>query len=214
MYTNFAFSYFIHQDSIHLPDDVLRLGTKNTLTAGSQLVSIGDELKYIYYIQEGELSLNAISSDGKERKCMVVKKNMFYGEAHLYNNIPVMFRVVATMPTTYIMFSLSAARKLIETSQEFRMILINAQSQKIFSMTGEIVSLMIHSPEERVLHYLLDKARHVPPENGCISLHLSQQDIAHALGMHRVTVATALSSLSRAGHIACARNSITMLQPG
>lgn len=212
MYTNFAFSYFIHQDSIRLPDDVLKRGKKNTLAAGSQLVNIGDELKYIYYILDGELSLNAISPDGKEKKCMVVKKNMFYGEAHLYNNIPAMFRVIATIPTTYIMFSLSCSRDLIETSQEFRMILINAQSQKIFSMTGEIVSLMIHSPEERVLHYLLDQAQHVPPRNGIRSLRLSQAGIAHALGMHRVTVATALSSLSRSGHISCARNSITILR--
>lgn len=211
MHTDFEFSYFICQDGISLPDDVLKMGKENTIPAGSLLSNIGDTLEYIYYIREGELSLNVLSSDGKERRCMIVRKNMFYGEAHLYNNAPTKFRVIATIPTTYIMFSLPCARNLIDTSHEFRMIFIKAQSQKNFSMCGEIISLMTHSPEERVHHYLLDQAKYVPSQNGTRLLHLSQQAIAHALGMHRVTVAKALSSLSRSGYITCARNVITVL---
>ena len=213
MATGFNFSYFIYQDSISLPDDILKLGTRNTIPAGSQLANIGDDIHNIYYIVDGKLSLNATSSDGKEKSCMFIIKNMFYGEAHLYTHFLTIFRVVAVVDTTYVSFTIPQAKHLIETSQEFRMIFINAQAQKIRSMTGEIVSMMIHTPEERVLHYLMDQSTYVQEKNGVKELRISQQSIADALGMHRVTVANALSSLRRAGYLACARNSITLLRP-
>lgn len=206
------FSYFITPDLPDIYPDILNLGEKRIVAAGAQLSNIGDRLSHIYYIQEGELALNIISSDGKERSCMFVKKNMFYGEAHLYKEFPTLFRVIATMPTVLIGFSLQRARTLTDSCPEFRTALFNGQAQKIFSMTGELISLMIHSPEERVLHCLLDMAQSVPVKNGVKELHVSQQTIARMLGMHRVTVANALSLLKKSGHILYRRGRVALLK--
>ena len=102
--------------------------------------------------------------------------------------------------------------RLHKNSDDFRLVFIDAQSQKVRSMTGEIVSMMIHTPEERVLHYLIDQARHNKCENKEKTLCMSQQAIAEVLGMHRVTVANALLKLKKEGYISCARNAITLLR--
>lgn len=212
MPTDFNFSYFIHQDEIVFPEFILKMGKQESITAGSQLANVGDKIRYIYYIISGKLSLNAISFDGKEKKCMFIIRNMFYGEAHLYNDFPAIFRVAAEIPTTYIKIPIETARNLIDTSLEFRSLLINAQAQKIRCMTGELVSLLVHSPEERVLHYIIDQLEHVKGKNDIKCINISQQSIADTLGMHRVTVAKALSSLKISGFISCKRNEITLIK--
>lgn len=212
MITKFNFSYFISQNDISLSEDILNMGQKDTVKSNYILSNIGDKIDCIYYIVGGKLALNAISSDGKEKSCMFIKENMFYGEAHIYNSFPTIFKVVTVVPTVFVKFKIQLARHLIETSQEFRMVFIHAQSQKIRSMTGEIVSMMIHTPEERVLHYLIDQSKHNKCENKEKTLCLSQQAIAEVLGMHRVTVANALLKLKKEGYISCARNAITLLR--
>ncbi len=205
------FSHFITPEFPSLSSHILAMGEKKTIAAGAQLSNIGDRPSRIWYIKEGELALNIISSDGRERHCMFVRKNMFYGEAHLYKDFPALFRVVATMHTVLIGFSLHHARTLIESSSEFRIALFNGQAQKIFSMTGELVSLIAHSPEERVLHCLLDIAESIPSQDGVKELLISQQTIARMLGMHRVTVANSLASLKQAGRILYHRGRVTLL---
>ena len=212
MPVDFNFSYFIHQDDIVFPDFILKMGERESIMAGNQLANTGDILKCIYYIINGKLSLNAMSSDGKEKKCMFIIRNMFYGEAHLYDNFPTIFRVVAEVPTTYIKIPLRTARNLIDTSPEFRTLFINAQAQKIRCMTGELVSLLIHKPEERGLHYIIDPIEHIKEKDDTKCIKTSQQTIADALGMHRVTVATALSVLKNSGFISCKRNEITLIK--
>ena len=212
MITKFNFSYFISQDHISLSEDILNMGQKKAVPGNCIISNIGDNIDYIYYIVSGKFSLNAMSSDGKEKSCMFIKENMFYGEAHIYNKFSTIFKVVTVVPTVFVKFQIQLARHLIETSQEFRMVFIHAQSQKVRSMTGEIVSMMIHTPEERVLHYLIDQARHNKCENKEKTLCMSQQAIAEVLGMHRVTVANALLKLKKEGYISCARNAITLLR--
>lgn len=212
MITKFNFSYFISQDHISLSEDILNMGQKKAVPGNCIISNIGDNIDYIYYIVSGKFALNAMSSDGKEKSCMFIKENMFYGEAHIYNKFSTIFKVVTVVPTVFVKFQIQLARHLIETSQEFRMVFIHAQSQKVRSMTGEIVSMMIHTPEERVLHYLIDQARHNKGENKEKTLCMSQQAIAEVLGMHRVTVANALLKLKKEGYISCARNAITLLR--
>ncbi len=207
------FSHFITPDFPMLSQNILTMGERKKIAAGAQLSNIGDRPSHIYYIKEGELALSVNSSDGRERICMFVKKNMFYGEAHLYKDFSTLFRVAATMPTELIGFSLQRARSLIDSSPEFRIALLNGQAQKIFSMTGELVSLLIHNPEERVWHCLWDMAKSVPCQNGVKELHTSQQAIARILGVHRVTVANALASLKRAGRIFYTRGRVTLFLP-
>lgn len=210
MSQEFDFSHFITPDFPEIPSSILKMGERKILYEGSELSNIGDRPTHIYYIYEGELSLNIISSDGKERSCMFVRKNMFYGEAHLYRNFSALFRVVATMPTVLISFSLQQARTLIERSAEFRIALLNGQAQKIFSMTGELVSLIVHSPEERVMHCLLDMAKFIPVQHGVREIRISQQAIARRLGVHRVTVTKALASLKSSGHILYSRGKVIL----
>lgn len=211
MSNSFRFSYFITPESAPISPEIRKYGEQRSMAAGAQLYNIGDTLTHLHYILEGELALSAISPDGNERICMIIRKNMFYGEAHLYKEFPTLFRVFATSPVSLLCFPLATARSLIDGSPEFRMSLLNGQAQKIVSMTGELVSLMSHTPEERVLNCLRDMAETVPLRDGEKEIRASQQEIARMLGMHRVTVNKALAVLKQRGSIRYGRGRVTLL---
>ena len=206
----FRFSYYITSDSPTCPE-IWKLGERMTLMPGAQLSNIGEKLTRLYYIVKGELALSVISADGRERICMFIRNNMFYGEAHLYREFPTLFRVFATTETVLLFFSLRRARALIDSNPAFRIALLNGQSQKISSMTGELVSLVIHTPEERVLNCLRDMAENTPVRHGGREVQISQQDIARILGLHRITVNKALASLKEQGHILYGRGRVMLL---
>ena len=99
----FRFSYYITSDSPTCPE-IWKLGERMTLMPGAQLSNIGEKLSRLYYIVKGELALSVISADGRERICMFIRNNMFYGEAHLYREFPTLFRVFATTETVLLFF--------------------------------------------------------------------------------------------------------------
>lgn len=189
---------------LNLPwKEVLRLGSRFTLSAGSPLHLFGPALLDFYYLQRGDLRLMHSAEDGSERTILQLSTGVLFNEASCllgYDAPDCCFNAAKDCEIYRFPGTLLTSPQFISQHPELIVNVMRSQARKILIMHVGLGNTVGRSALSRVSRLILALCR----QHGnslCFDPALSQQDVARTLGMHRASVVRAIADLRKLGAI-------------
>ena len=177
------------------------------LAKGFVLYDMGDSVRYAYFLTGGMASLLAAAGAHEVVQVAMVGNEGVVGiPAFLRVNV-MPYRVTVQLPTTALRIRASVLSAEVGTCGALTDALLRYLHMLVTQITQSAVCNRYHTIEERLCRWLLlsrDRAR-------ADVLPLTQETLAHMLGVQRTGVTAAAGSLQRAGLISYRRGKIHVL---
>jgi CRP/FNR family transcriptional regulator, cyclic AMP receptor protein len=202
--TDFAIHFTAHEDCLSL-SSLFQGGLCETLTArkgrrfeGNQIIyNIGDRASSVFFLRQGLVKLNAVSSDGKEVILSVHKPNEIFGEFCLCegkrNEMAVAMEASEIVEIRF--------EELLEQLQQNHEAMLNfliSVCQRLSKAHQIISEFSFDNLPKRLARALLRLADDIGQEspNGTELTHyITQEELAQMVSARREVVSTALSRL-------------------
>ncbi len=182
-------------------DKILNQGVKISKPKGHELLRAGEIWSNLYYLAEGEVKLNLIHTDGRERLLWKAKAPNIIGEGAFFDAFLSNCSIILTQDSTFYMFNKDFVyNRLLTQHPDLTMSIIKSLATKTMLFAQQ----SIFFPSQNI-PYLICKIleQHIFNNNNILyaKTDLNQQDFANVLGVHRVTLNKNLKKLERDGII-------------
>ncbi len=180
-------------------ESVISYGTRLTIKENQQLFGTGERINGIYYIQKGILRLESYSPDGNQAILLYVPEKNLFGDAAYFNGMPVYALYRAVIDSVVYFFS----RELLESvlfpkHPELQRNLTSFLAYKVGVLLHHLCDLQSTDVRGKVCRLLCDLAQY-GKNKAEIRPHITQQEMALALNMHRATFNRIISELREQG---------------
>lgn len=183
--------------------ELARLASIRHWKDGDMVLLDGKVVDKVVVLLDGKLRLAATSLEGDEILFRWFTPGEFVGLASALGELPFLVdaRAVGDCRTAHI--ARAAFLKVLETDAEAALQVARQVSRFAYDMTRLVIARSEHTLTERVYSVLQRLARHNATRrpSGEVALHLSQNDIALAVGASRARVNIELRKLESKGRI-------------
>jgi CRP-like cAMP-binding protein len=177
------------------------------LAKGVVLYDVGESVRYAYFLTGGMVSLlGATESSALVQVAMVGDEGVVGIPAFLRVNV-MPYRVTVQLPTTALRIRASVLSAEVNSCGSLTDALLRYLHMLVTQITQSAVCNRYHTIEERLCRWLLlsrDRAR-------SDVLPLTQETLAHMLGVQRTGVTAAAGALQRKGLLSYRRGKIRLL---
>lgn len=189
-----------------LIDEIVEIGNLQSLTAGEQLIDIGDEMTHIPLIVEGVIKIIREDENGEEIALYFLEKGdtCAISFVNCINRSKSMFRGVVTRDTEGVFIPVNKVDEWLQKYGSWRRFIIDSYHFRLIEMVESIDRLAFLNVEKRLYKYLIDKSN-IMKDNVLIITH---QEIAKDNHTSRVVVSRLLKRLENDGQITIRRNRI------
>ncbi len=182
-------------------DKVFNEGIKVSKTKGHELLKAGEIWNQLYYLEKGEVKLNLILPDGRERLLWKAKAPNIIGEGAFFDGQPSNSSIILTQDSTFYMFTREwVYNTLLTKHQDLTLGIIQSLSTKTMLFAHQ----SIFFPSQSMFYLICTILEQHLIRKGEIlyaKTDLNQQDFANVLGVHRVTLNKNLRKLEKLGII-------------
>jgi len=181
--------------------------TPMELPLGKRLSEPNLPIDYVYFLNSGLISTDAITLSGEQVEVGVIGREGFSGLAALFDQ-PQMSHTVMIQGAGegYRIRSSVLRAEFLKGGQLQRLVHTFCYLQ-LAQITQSVLCNRLHEVEARLARWLLTSADRTESE----TLHLTQEFLSQMLGVQRSTVTVAAGELQRAGLIAYSRGHINIL---
>lgn len=163
--------------------------------SGEYIYQAGDPADTLTIVAHGQAKVFQIAANGKEQMLRILQTGDFDGEAALFSNEDRTSFAQALMPTDVCQIRRSDFQKLMKSSPELAVNMVNAFGQRIVQLEQQTTEAATSSVESRLASYLLETSAGLKQEE--FELPLKKKDIATYLGTTPETISRKLSSLAK-----------------
>ena len=193
----------------NLLEEIEKIGSKKTVEAGTQLMDIGQYIKYMPLVVTGSIKIMREDEEGNEIL-------LYYLEGG--NTCAVSFtccmhqekssiRAITEEDTTLLMIPVEYMDLWMGKYKDWRDFVLFTFSKRMDELFETLDSIAFHSMDKRLIKYLKDRAR-VLKKN---EFSITHQEIALSLNSSREAVSRLLKKLENMGKVKLGRNQITLL---
>lgn len=162
------------------------------------IISGGEQINCIYYLDKGIIKTVATSPSGNQKILWYIEAGCIFGETAFFNQKPCDYDFLAITDCEVHIFSKDTImHEIIPKFPDLALSIITTLSRKVHILSTQVEDCVFNKPLIRVakLIYLLYQRHLLIDKNEDSTIHLTQEDIASTLGMHRVTVNQSLKHL-------------------
>lgn len=185
-----------------LPDRVLdlveSLAAKQSYKRGQNIERYGGNADRLWIIQSGLVRLGLDGVDGSRFNLSIFGPGSSFGETALFLDLPVQFDALCESDVTLASLDKDQVEKLLVTEPEFMRAALNIAYTRSHTMLNYIGNFLKEPLQVRTALLLTQMLN---GENDDHTVYCRQADLAHALGVSRVSVSKALKSLQAQGLI-------------
>ncbi|APX71711.1 Crp/Fnr family transcriptional regulator [Companilactobacillus allii] len=163
--------------------------------SGEYIYQAGNSADALTIVAHGQAKVFQIATNGKEQMLRILQTGDFDGEAALFSNKDRTSFAQALMDTDVCQIKRSDFQKLMKTSPELAVNMVNAFGQRIVQLEQQTTEAATSSIESRLASYLLETSAGLKKEQ--FELPLKKKDIATYLGTTPETISRKLSSLAK-----------------
>ncbi len=182
-------------------DKIFNQGVKVSKPKGYELLRAGEVWQTLYYLVEGEVKLNLIHTDGRERLLWKAKAPNIIGEGAFFDAFLSNCSVILTQDSTFYMYDKDFVyNTLLSKYPDLTMSIIKSLATKTMLFAQQ----SIFFPSQNVPYLIckiLEQHMHCNTNTLYAKTDLNQQDFANVLGIHRVTLNKNLKKLEKLGII-------------
>ncbi|AKP67502.1 Crp/Fnr family transcriptional regulator [Companilactobacillus ginsenosidimutans] len=162
--------------------------------SGEFLYHAGDNADSLMIIAHGQAKVFQIAANGKEQMIRILQTGDFDGEAALFENDERNSFAQTLMDTDVCSISRNDFQKLMKTSPELAVNMVNAFGQRITQLEQQNTEVTTASVESRLANYLLETSAGLDEER--FTLPLKKKDIATYLGTTPETISRKLTKMA------------------
>jgi len=189
-----------------LIDEIVEVGTYQSLAAGEQLIDIGDEMTHIPLIVDGVIKIIREDENGEEIALYFLEKGntCAISFVNCINRTKSMFRGVVTKDTEGVFIPVNKVDVWLQKYESWRRFIIDSYHFRLIEMVESIDRLAFLNVEKRLYKYLIDKSNIMKDK----TLIITHKEIAEDNHTSRVVVSRLLKRLENDGQITIRRNRI------
>ena len=199
-----------HLFEVALLDEISEVGMVKEFSEGVKLIDIGEYIKTIPLLVSGVIKIIREDDDGDELLLYFLEKGDTCAMTLTccLGQTKSEIRAVAETDTELILIPVQKMEEWSGKYKSWRNFVLNSYHRRLNEMLETIDSIAFLKMDERLLKYLLEKAR-VSEDNIINNTH---QEIAYELHTSRVVVSRLLKKLENIGRIKLHRNHIVILE--
>lgn len=168
---------------------------------GDVIFAQGARADAVFYIQEGEVKLSAVSAQGKEGVIALLQPRSFFGELCLSPGMSRLFTATAFAKTRVIRCEREWLVDLLTGNRELCVLFVSHLIDRLFKTQYEVMDHISKPAQERLPMLLFNLAGFVNDEETIYIGKIDQQTLANMLGTTRSRVNYFLQQLKKEGHI-------------
>jgi CRP/FNR family cyclic AMP-dependent transcriptional regulator len=193
--------------------ELSRIAVVRTWNDGEVVLHGGAVVPSVAMLLEGRLRLAATTLEGEEVLFRWFMRGEFVGVASAVGELPFLVDALAVGSCRTAHFERTQLLRILKSDAEAAMVIARQISQSAFDMTRLVIARSEPTLTARVYEVLLRIARHnaTVRSSGDISLDVSQNDLALAVGASRARVNIELHKLETMGRIRLGYKHIVML---
>jgi CRP-like cAMP-binding protein len=177
------------------------------LPLGKRLSEPNQPIEYIYFLNTGLISTDAMTEKGETVEVGVIGREGFAGLPALLDQPQMLHMVVMQGSGDGLRVRSSIVRDLFLKGGEMQRLVHAFAYLQLVQVTQSVLCNRMHEVEGRLARWLLTSSDRMETE----SLHLTQEFLAQMLGVQRSTVTVAAGELQRRGLIAYSRGRLNIL---
>jgi CRP-like cAMP-binding protein len=194
-----------------LPDDEYAELAKSLmpveLPLGMQLSEPNRPIEYVYFLNSGLISTDALTEKGESVEVGVIGREGFAGLPALLDQPQMSHSVLIQGVGDGMRIRSSIVRDEFIKGGRFQQMVHAFIYLQMVQVTQSVLCNRMHEVDARLARWLLTSADRMESE----SLHLTQEFLAQMLGVQRSTVTVAAGELQRGGMIGYSRGKINIL---
>lgn len=203
--------YFNIQE-MDLPENIwepfARRHTAQPCRAGQLLYLQDTPADCFFYLCSGRVKTYISSEDGTEKVLTIYQAGNLFGEASFFDELPRVSSAIALTDCHVVRISQQdAARELAENPALARA-MMKYLARTVRMLSTHVDDMAFQRADRRVIRYLLTL-----PRDGAGRVCCTQEEIAGAVSVSRVTVSRILGRLTREGLLRPGYGQITLLRP-
>jgi len=177
------------------------------LPLGKRLSEPNQPIEYIYFLNTGLISTDAMTEKGESVEVGVIGREGFAGLPALLDQPQMLHSVVMQGAGEGVRIRASIVRDLFLKGGEMQRLVHAFAYLQLVQVSQSVLCNRMHEVEARLARWLLTSADRMETE----SLHLTQEFLAQMLGVQRSTVTVAAGVLQRRGLIGYSRGKLNIL---
>ena len=177
-------------------DTLLQRASRITLEKGEVLFHRGDNARYFYFVDSGQLELNLVAPTGQKKVLEVVGPDRTFAEAVAFmrgHKYPVTCE--ALIDSVLLQIPNDDYVELLSSNSEACMRLLSDICRHLHARVSEIERLTVQNARGRLVSYLLDHVVETNDNEATIRLELPRHVIASRLSMMPETLSRLLRSM-------------------
>jgi CRP-like cAMP-binding protein len=177
------------------------------LPLGMQLSEPNQPIEYVYFLNSGLISTDALTEKGESVEVGVIGREGFAGLPALLDQPQMSHSVLIQGVGDGLRIRSSIVRDEFMKGGMFQQMVHTFIYLQMVQVTQSVLCNRMHEVDARLARWLLTSADRMESE----SLHLTQEFLAQMLGVQRSTVTVAAGELQRAGMIGYSRGKINIV---
>jgi CRP-like cAMP-binding protein len=177
------------------------------LPLGKELSVPNEPIEYVYFLNSGLVSTDAMTQRGEQVEIGVIGREGFSGLPALLDQPQMSHSVIIQGVGTGLRIRSSVVREEFMKGGELQRIVHAFAYLQLVQVSQSVLCNRMHEVDARLARWLLTSADRMESE----SLNLTQEFLAQMLGVQRSTVTVAAGELQRAGIIGYSRGKINIL---
>ena len=165
------------------------------------------EATCFYYLKAGRVKSFIQSEDGAERVRNVYSAGSLFGEASFFDELPRVSSAVALTPCEIVPIDRELVTQEFAKNPELALAIMKYLARTVRLLSGQVDQMAFRPARWRVANYLLTLAG----RDGMVSC--TQEDIAAAVSVSRVTVSRVLNDFAQKGWVEPGYRTISLLEP-
>lgn len=178
--------------------DILKSVVQTRLKKGEVFIHEGTPFSSLVIVSYGKLKAYTLNQHGKESMLYFYNVGDFFGQETLFSPQALSFSIEAIEDSTVCRVDGEMLRSLILANPHLAIQLIQELSTRLHDLEETVKTTQILSLEERLiglLHQFEKDYGRVTKEGVELSLPMTQEDIAHRLGVSRESISRKLNAL-------------------
>jgi CRP-like cAMP-binding protein len=188
-------------------------GTLLTFARHSLIYTPGQAAQTLYLLQEGQISLQLISSTGRALTLQVVEPGQAFGYSVLTANQTYDTFAEVVRPARVMAFARAELLRALERHPELGIALLEALGHHRMTISRRLDEVAFKSVPARLASLLLDMADNAPEEPRVRLPRRTHQQLAEMINAYRETVTKVMNQFREAQLLDSDRSGITLLNP-
>lgn len=196
-----------------LPEDVLARLVPHLrrvlLHQDDVLYKQNNEIKYVYFVENGMVSLVVGANSGAQIETAVIGSEGMVGALSVWEPDSNFHRAIVQIPGKALRLPVEVFQDEWKKNGHLQKCVLNYTNLLMAQISQTALCGRLHTIEERLNRWLLTSRDRI----GSNVLELTHDHIAQMLGTRRPSITIALGTLQQAGLIECGRGHITLKDP-